>query len=91
MTPVEGVETVQYTACKKPWECQIPTPRVPRDKRKAYRLQNLVSIDNCSRLVKEWFKLRKEFEDALETASNGQVKPSTRDGVYYKDYFWNLL
>mmetsp|Transcript_12208 Transcript_12208/g.18339 ORF Transcript_12208/g.18339 Transcript_12208/m.18339 type:complete len:516 (+) Transcript_12208:50-1597(+) len=87
MTPVEVVKTVHYTACKKPWECQIPTPRVPRDKRQAYRLHNLVSIDNCSRLVKEWFKLRKEFEDALETASNGQVKPSTRDGVYYKDYF----
>jgi hypothetical protein len=87
MTPISQVKTVHYTACKKPWECQIAYPRVPRDKRQAYRLQNLVSIDNCSKLVREWFKLRQEFEDALETASNGQVKPSARDGVYYKDYF----
>jgi hypothetical protein len=87
MTPLEKVKTVHYTACKKPWECQIAYPRVPRDKRQAYRLQNLVSIDNCSKLVKEWFQLRQEFEDALEAASNGQVKPSARNGVYYKEFF----
>lgn len=87
MTPVQLVKTVHYTACKKPWECQIAHPRVPRDQRQAYRLANLVNIDTCSLLVKEWFKLRQEFEDALETASDGQVKPSPRNGAYYKDYF----
>jgi hypothetical protein len=47
----------------------------------------LVNIDNCSKLVREWFKLRQEFEDALEIASKGQVHPSPRDGDYYKEYF----
>ncbi len=86
-TPIEQVKTVHYTACKKPWECQIANPRVPRDKRQVYRLQNLVDIDNCSKLVREWFQLRQEFEDALEIASDGRVKPSPRYGEYYKEYF----
>ena len=87
LTPVEAVKTVHYTACKKPWECKVPHPRVPRDKRHIYRLHNLVSVDNCSKLLKEWFKLRQEFEEALETASDGQIKPSERIGAYYKENF----
>jgi hypothetical protein len=47
----------------------------------------LVDTDNCSKLVREWFQLRQEFEDALEIASDGRVKPSPRYGEYYKEYF----
>ena len=38
-------------------------------------------------LVREWFELRKQFEDALEIASDGQVAPSKRDGAYNDEYF----
>eukprot|EP01083_Nonionella_stella_P242513 845894_1 len=62
-------------------------PRVPRDKRQSYRLENLVNVTYCMNLVREWFQLRKEFEQALEIASDGQVKPSTRDGAYVDGYF----
>jgi len=44
--PVEETMTVHYTACKKPWECTIPTPRVPNKRNKAhtYRLQQLTNV-----------------------------------------------
>jgi len=86
-TPIEAVKTAHYTACKKPWECTMAHPRVPRDKRQSYRLENLVNVTYCMNLVREWFELRREFEDALEIASDGQVKPSSRTGAYEDQYF----
>jgi hypothetical protein len=86
-TPIELVKTVHYTACKKPWECKIAHPRVPRDKRQQYRLQNLVNVTMCMDLVTEWFALRKEFEDALENASKGKAQLSSRDGAFERQYF----
>jgi len=86
-TPIEHVKTAHYTACKKPWECKIANPRVPRDKRQKYRLENLVNVTYCMDLVREWFHLRQEFEMALEVASNGVVKPSSRNGAYEDQYF----
>jgi len=86
-TPIESVKSAHYTACKKPWECTIAHPRVPRDKRQKYRLENLVNVTYCMNLVREWFEIRKEFETALEVASNGQVKASPRIGTYEDQYF----
>lgn len=86
-TPIEEIKTAHYTACKKPWECTMAYPRVPRDKRQSHRLENLVNVDYCMNLVREWFELRKQFEDALEIASDGQVTPSKRDGAYKDEYF----
>lgn len=86
-TPIELIKTAHYTACKKPWECQIANPRVPRDKRQQYRLQNLVNVTYCMNLHREWFQLRSEFEAALEVASNGQVKPVARTGGFEDRYF----
>ena len=86
-TPIEAVKTAHYTACKKPWECKMAFPRVPRDKKQEYRLKNLVNVTMCMNLVREWFELRKEFEDALEIASGGDVKPSPRTGTFEDGYF----
>ena len=84
-TPIEAVKTAHYTACKKPWECKLANPRVPRDKKQSYRLENLVNVTYCMDLVREWFKIRREFEKALEIASD--VKPSSRTGTYEDQYF----
>ena len=84
-TPIEAVKTAHYTACKKPWECKPANPRVPRDKKQSYRLENLVNVTYCMDLVREWFKIRREFEKALEIASD--VKPSSRTGTYEDQYF----
>ncbi|KAL3757827.1 hypothetical protein ACHAWU_006135 [Discostella pseudostelligera] len=87
-TPIELVRTVHYTACKKPWECTMAHPRIPRDKRQSYRLENLVNVTYCGHLVREWFELRREFEMAMERASDGQVKrPSLSTGGYEEEYF----
>jgi hypothetical protein len=38
-------------------------------------------------LVRKWFEIRKDFELALEVASNGQVKPAPQTGMYENQYF----
>jgi hypothetical protein len=86
-TPIEFVKTVHYTACKKPWECKMAYPRNPRDKRQKYRLENLVNVTMCMDLVREWFELRKEFEDELLTSSGGKAKLAERNGAFESQYF----
>jgi hypothetical protein len=86
-TPIEFVKTVHYTACKKPWECRMAYPRNPRDKRQKYRLENLVNVTMCMDLVREWFVLRKEFEDDLLTSSGGKAELSKRNGAFESQYF----
>jgi hypothetical protein len=86
-TPIHLVKTVHYTACKKPWECQMAYPRVPRDKRQSYRLQNLVNVTMCMELVREWFILRTEFEIALEMVSKGNIPSTVRSGTFEEQYF----
>ena len=86
-TPIEFVKTVHYTACKKPWECKIAHPRNPRDQKQKYRLQNLVNVTMCMDLVREWFELRKDFEDELQSASGGKAELSFREGAFESQYF----
>ena len=86
-TPIHLVKTVHYTACKKPWECRLAYPRVPRDKKQSYRLENLVNVTMCMELVREWFVLRNEFEIALEVASRGKIPSTSRSGTFEGRYF----
>jgi len=86
-TPITAVKTAHYTACKKPWECKMAYPRNPRDKKQKYRLENLVNVTMCMDLVREWFALRREFEDALTVASGGAAKLSDRTGGFQDQYF----
>ncbi len=37
-------------------------------------------------LVREWFKLMKEFELALEIASDAKVKPALSTGAFEEQY-----
>jgi hypothetical protein len=85
--PVAETKTVHYTACKKPWECYPSDPRVPRDKSQKYRLSQLTNKTTCHLLFAEWFKLRRELEDQLLAASDGELKPSRRDGEYLSEAF----
>ena len=86
-TPIAHVKTVHYTACKKPWECKIAYPRNPRDQKQKYRLQNLVNVTACMDLVREWFALRRDFEDNLQSASQGKAELSSRNGAFESQYF----
>eukprot|EP00591_Stephanopyxis_turris_P007307 CAMPEP_0195527096 /NCGR_PEP_ID=MMETSP0794_2-20130614/28550_1 /TAXON_ID=515487 /ORGANISM="Stephanopyxis turris, Strain CCMP 815" /LENGTH=490 /DNA_ID=CAMNT_0040657927 /DNA_START=227 /DNA_END=1699 /DNA_ORIENTATION=+ len=87
VTPPELVKTMHYTACKKPWECLVPTPRVPRNKAQVYRLSHLTNITTCASMHKKWFELRRDFEDQLFKVTNGNAQYSNRDGEYEKKSF----
>mmetsp|Transcript_31201 Transcript_31201/g.47788 ORF Transcript_31201/g.47788 Transcript_31201/m.47788 type:complete len:484 (+) Transcript_31201:84-1535(+) len=85
VTPIDLVRTVHYTACKKPWECAVPHPRVPRNKKQVYRLSHLTNITTCMNLHRKWFELREDFEEELQKASG--VVPAKRDGTHEEKYF----
>jgi hypothetical protein len=85
ITPIEEVNTVHYTACKKPWECTIPHPRQTNNEKQKYRLSHLTNITTCGMLFSKWFELRQDFEDLLEKGTG--LKPSQRDGIFEKGYF----
>ena len=83
--PIEETMTVHYTACKKPWECAIPYPRKPRDKRQEYRLQHLTNITTCGLLFEKYFDYRRHIEDQINAVTGTEV--STRDGTFFPEYF----
>lgn len=85
VTPIEEVKSVHYTACKKPWECVLPHPRVPRDERQKYRLSHLTNITTCGRLFSKWYELRQDLEEQLQTVS--KVEPVEHKGVFNPEYF----
>jgi len=85
--PVEQTKTVHYTACKKPWECLSPEPRVPRDKRQVYRLSHLTNKTTCHAIFAKWFELRQDFEIQLAKASKGKIQPPAHDGSYIPEAF----
>lgn len=83
--PIEEIKSAHYTACKKPWECQLPHPRVPRNKDHVHRLQELTNVTTCGLLFRKWFDLRHDFEDALERVTG--IVPAQRDGSFHPEYF----
>lgn len=85
--PIDQTKSAHYTACKKPWECNDPKPRKPRDPRHEYRLQHLTNRTTCHKLFAEWFRLRRDFEEQVLLASNGKVLPSPHDGNYLPHAF----
>jgi hypothetical protein len=85
--PIEETSTVHYTACKKPWECEIPFPRVPNEKRKkhAYRLRELTNVTTCGLLFRKYFDFRKDIEDRIAKVTG---TPQTQySGNFYPEHF----
>lgn len=80
MGPEMGeVYSVHYTACKKPWECTLPYPRVPGKKRQnhSYRLRELTNMTTCGHYFREYFIQRQEVENRLGARG---VQPVAREG-----------
>jgi hypothetical protein len=88
VTPIELVKTVHYTACKKPWECALPHPRVPHDKNHVYRLSHLTNITTCGLLFRKWFELRHDLELQFKQYD---VEPVTHEGTFYSRVFPGLI
>ena len=79
--PIEIIKTVHYTACKKPWECSLPTPRTPKDKSQVYRLSQLTNVTTCGLLFRKWFDLRGELEDLLSYHVNKKKRPTGNTNI----------
>lgn len=84
--PIEETYTVHYTACKKPWECVIPTPRIPRSKAQEYRLQHLTNVTTCGLLFRRYFEMRQEIE-GLVAEKGGLPSDVTHAGKFHPEYF----
>jgi hypothetical protein len=84
--PLEETYTVHYTACKKPWECTVPNPRVPRNKRDVHRLQELTNVTTCGKLHHRYFEIRRDIEDRI--AKQTGLVPSRRDGAFHPEFFY---
>jgi hypothetical protein len=87
--PVEETMTVHFTACKKPWECRVPVPRVPNQRNKAheYRLQHLTNVTTCGKLFHLYFKYREDVETkiaikigAIANKPEGDFRPKMFNG-----------
>jgi hypothetical protein len=87
VVPIDETKTVHFTACKKPWECSIPHPRVPapRMKAHAYRLRELTNITTCGLLFRKYFDIRNEVESLI--ASSLGVPQTTPRGEFRPEYF----
>mmetsp|Transcript_28822 Transcript_28822/g.43530 ORF Transcript_28822/g.43530 Transcript_28822/m.43530 type:complete len:495 (-) Transcript_28822:51-1535(-) len=85
ITPIEKVKSAHYTACKKPWECVLPHPRIPRNENQKYRLSHLTNVTTCGMLFSKWFELRRDLERQLQ--KKGSVEPAVHQGGFNQEYF----
>ena len=84
ITSIEQVKTIHYTACKKPWNC--PTAREGPKQR--HRIDpSLVDIDMCYKLHREWFQIRKEFEELHYSVTKNEGIIGKGKGDYKKEYY----
>jgi hypothetical protein len=69
---------------QKPWECELPHSRVPKDASQAYRLSHLTNITTCGLLFRKWFELGNDLEGKLKEFN---VEPTKHDGSFYPEYY----
>jgi hypothetical protein len=83
-TPIEETMTVHFTACRKPWECQLSKRRVRR-KDHEYRLQQITNATTCSLLMRQFFLVRRHVESLIATTSG--IPAKLYHGSYRADSF----
>ncbi|KAL7579878.1 hypothetical protein ACA910_004888 [Epithemia clementina (nom. ined.)] len=82
--PVEDTITAHYTACKKPWECRTPDPRIPRNPAEKERLRELTNITTCYNLFREYFQFRQDVERRIANRTRVEVKGG---GEFHHEHF----
>ena len=85
--PIDEAKTVHYTACKKPWQCSLPHPRIPGGKRKAhaYRLRELTNVTTCGLLFAKYFEIRQDIEQQI--VQQGGFAAKERKGSFHPEHF----
>lgn len=85
--PVEETFTVHFTACKKPWDCTIPHPRVPRNPMEQERLLELTNITTCGFLFREYFLFRQDMEKRMAGVYRALSQRRPAQGNFYPEFF----
>mmetsp|Transcript_562 Transcript_562/g.843 ORF Transcript_562/g.843 Transcript_562/m.843 type:complete len:538 (-) Transcript_562:19-1632(-) len=85
-TDVALVKSVHYCACKKPWGCPVAREK-PRERHRIDVLSGLVDLTTCNILLREWFLLRREYEDRMYQESGDANILSSRRGKFKQDVF----
>ena len=80
------VKSIHYCACKKPWTCPVAREK-QKERHRIDVLSGLVNLTTCNLLHREWFKLRRSYEDrmVLETGDNKIYQG--RRGTFQEDIF----
>lgn len=74
LTPLEDVMSVHFTLCGKPWEC-----------RTSWDIENQ---HLCSSLHREWFRVRRSFEESrIDNVSLWQL-PNLGDGAFQPETYF---
>jgi len=88
ITPIDQPKTVHYSACKKPWSCPTSRQDENRGPNKRNRIHTMeTEVHMCYLLHKEWFKLRKEFDELLYSVYNDEIILSRSWGKYNVEHF----
>jgi hypothetical protein len=87
--PVRETRTVHFTACKKPWECTLPYPRVPgkRNIAHTYRIRELTNITTCRALFRKYFEIRQEVEAMMASSPGSFISRHLYEGNFEPDTF----
>jgi hypothetical protein len=81
--PIEETMTVHYTACSKPWQCRY------NEQDPVAAVTATTNATTCGLLVKEFYRVRKDLEQQLESIVGSSVTTKTYQGdkAFHPEYF----
>ena len=89
-TDFNKIYSAHFTKCRKPWQCQAEGysgGQKPGQGRATAIDTDVVDVDHCLQLHREWHKLRKELEDLLYKLTLDEMIPEGSEGSYRSDVF----
>jgi len=88
VTDFENIYSVHYTMCRKPWQCIAKPDDGITDCKKGTCLDtNVVNVEHCYEVIKEWHKLRTEVEEELLKMTGDETIMEGQKGDYKNDIF----
>jgi len=89
-TDFNKIYSVHYTMCRKPWQCMAKGAKGGKLEGQSGGTAidlNIVNLDHCHDIVKEWHKLRSEVEEKLYKITGDDAIRDGQKGAYEKDLF----
>lgn len=89
-TDFDKIYSVHYTMCRKPWQCMAKGEKggkLEGQKGGTAIDLNIMNLEHCHDIVKEWHKLRSEVEEKLYKITGDDTIREGQKGMYEKDLF----